>query len=87
MSLGKITERLFSLIMHLFLEHYFKGNVESVGFFTQDGNSKLLKKIFDVTCWSVVKHLNAWLSKNWFVLVFNAMKYLESCGAGKMWYV
>ena len=63
MSLGKVAERLYSLIMHLLLEHNLRARLK-VLIFNQDENSKLLKEIFDVTSWSAIKRLNAWLSKN-----------------------
>ena len=63
MSLGKVAKKLYSLIMHLFLEHNLRARLK-VLIFNQDENSKLLKEIFDVTSWSAIKRLNAWLSKN-----------------------
>ena len=65
MSLGKVTKRLYSVIIHLFLEHNLRARLK-VLIFNQDENSKLLKEIFffDVTNWSAIKRLNAWLSKN-----------------------
>jgi len=62
-SLGKVAERVYSLIMHVFLEHNVRARLK-VLIFNQGEKSKLLKEIFDVISWSVIKRLNARLSKN-----------------------
>jgi len=62
-SLGEVAKRLYSLIMHLFLEHNLRARLKVLSF-NKDENSKLMKEGFDVTSWSAIKRLNAWLSKN-----------------------
>jgi len=53
-SLGKVTKRLYSLIMHLVFEHNVRARLKVLIFFNQDEKSKLLKEIFDVTSWSAI---------------------------------